>query len=66
MDIPIRLHVRRNMKYQKFFTIQEIDICETTWYKIVGLLRSTYMLYKANSKRGCRFLPQGHKSPHKF
>jgi len=50
MDILRRLHVKTSMKQQKFITIQEINIYEMTWYKIVGLSRSTYMLYKANSK----------------
>jgi hypothetical protein len=31
--------------------IQEIDIYETAWYKIVGLSKSTYMLYKVDSKQ---------------
>jgi hypothetical protein len=29
MDIPRRLHVRANIKQQKFITIQEINIYET-------------------------------------
>jgi len=37
----------------KFIMIQEIIICEMTWYKIIGLSKSTYMLYKIDSKRGC-------------
>jgi hypothetical protein len=41
MDILRRLHVRGNMKQQRFMTILKINICEMTWYKIVGLLRST-------------------------
>jgi hypothetical protein len=32
MDIPRRLHVKRDMKQWKFITIQEIEICETTWW----------------------------------
>jgi hypothetical protein len=66
MDILRRLHVRGDMKQRKFMTIQEIDICETTWYKINGLLRSTYILYKVDSKQGCRFLPHGNKGLHKL
>jgi hypothetical protein len=23
-----------------------VDICEKTWYKVVGLAQSTYMVYK--------------------
>ncbi len=46
--------------------IQEIDIYEMTRYKIVGLSKLTYMLYKVDSKRGCRFLPHGNKGSHKL
>jgi hypothetical protein len=49
-----------------FIMIQEIPFCETSWYKIVGLSRSTYMLYKIDSKKGCRFLPHGNKGSHKI
>ncbi len=49
--------MKRNMKQQEFITTQEIDICETAWYKISGLLRSKYMLYKANCKQGCNLFP---------
>jgi hypothetical protein len=66
MDIPRRLHVRTNTKQQKLMMIQEIDIYEMTWYKIIGLSRSTYMLYKVDSKQGCKFLPHGNKGLHKF
>jgi hypothetical protein len=55
MDIPRTLHVRANMKQQKLIIIQEIDIYEMTCYKIIGLSRSTYMLYKVNSKWRCNF-----------
>ncbi len=34
---------------------QEIYICKMAWYKIVGLSKSIYMLYKENSKCGCDF-----------
>jgi hypothetical protein len=57
--------VKGHMKQWYFMTISEIDICETTWYKSIGLLKSTYMLYKANSKRGCRFLRHNNKGLHK-
>lgn len=50
LDILRRFHTRRNMKWQKFIMIQKVDICETIWYKIVGLLKLTYMLYKLESK----------------
>jgi hypothetical protein len=54
------------MKQRKFKLIQEIKICETTWHKIVGLSISTYMLYKANYKQGCKFLPYNNKGSHKL
>jgi hypothetical protein len=44
LNIPKRLDMKRNMKQQKIITIQEIDIFETVCYKIIGLLRSKYML----------------------
>jgi hypothetical protein len=50
MDIPRRLHVRGDMKQRKFITIQEINIYEMTWFKIIGLSKLTYMLYKVDSK----------------
>jgi hypothetical protein len=50
MDISRRLHVRADTKQQKLITIQEIDIYEMTCYKIVGLSRLTYILYKVDSK----------------
>jgi hypothetical protein len=46
--------------------IQEIHICETTSYEIIGLLRSKYMLYKADCKQGYKFLPHGIKGLHKL
>jgi len=66
IDIPRRLHVRIDMKQWKFITIQEIDIYEMTWYKIIRLSRSTYILYKVNSKWGCIFLLHGNKGSHKL
>ncbi len=60
-DIPTRFHVKGNMQQWKFITIQEIDICEMTWYKIISLSKSTYMLYKTNLKRGCKFLLRNNK-----
>jgi hypothetical protein len=66
MDIPRRIHVRKDMKQWNFIMIYEIDICETTWYKIVGLSKSTYTLYKAYSKWGCKFLPHSNKGSHKL
>jgi len=46
--------------------IQEIDIYEMAWYKIVGLSKSTYMIYKVDSKQRCRFLLHGNKGSHKL
>ncbi len=66
LNIPKRLDMIRNVKQQEFITIQEIDICETTWYKIIGLLRLKYMLYKVDYKWGCKFLPHGDKGLHKL
>jgi hypothetical protein len=66
MDIPKRLHVKRDMQQWKLITIQEIDIYEMTWYKIIGLSKSTYMLYKTNPKQGCRFWPHDNKGSHKL
>jgi hypothetical protein len=36
------------------------------WYKIIGLLRSMYMLYKGFCKQGYRFLPNGNKDTRKL
>jgi len=44
LDIPRRLHARRDIKGEIFIPIEEIENCEMAWYKIVGLLRKTYML----------------------
>jgi hypothetical protein len=56
----------KNMKQQKFITIQEIDICKIAWYKIIGLLILKYMLYKVDYKQGYKFLPHGNKGLHKL
>jgi hypothetical protein len=65
LDIPRRLHMRGNKGQQKFTTIQGVNIYETAWYLIIGLSRSTYMLYKSNNKQGW-FLPHSNKSTHKL
>jgi len=36
------------------------------WYKIVGLSRLTYMLYKGFYKQDCKLLPHGNKGTHKL
>jgi hypothetical protein len=46
LDITRRLHRRGDCKCAKFVTLQERDVCETTWYKIMGISRSSYMNYK--------------------
>jgi len=46
--------------------MQGVDICETTWYKIIGVSRSMYMSYKSNSKWSCQFLPHGNQCTHKL
>jgi hypothetical protein len=48
LNIP-RLHTRRDMKQQKFITMQ-CSNWETTWYKIVGVSKLTYMLDKSDNK----------------
>jgi hypothetical protein len=51
MDIPRKFHVKVDISNKKLITIQEINICEMAWYKIIRLSKSTYMLYKVDSKR---------------
>jgi hypothetical protein len=46
LDIPRRLHQRRDCNCAKFVPFQERDVYETNWYKIMGISRSTYMSYK--------------------
>jgi len=50
LDIPRRLHIRGNIKQQKYLTMPCVDICEIFWYKIIGVSRSTYMLHKFDNK----------------
>jgi len=45
----------------KFTTIQGLDICEIAWYYIIGLSKSTYMLYKLDSKQCFSFYHMGIK-----
>jgi hypothetical protein len=35
LDIPRRLHRRRNCNCAKFLMLQERDVCETAYYKIM-------------------------------
>jgi hypothetical protein len=35
--------------------LQETDVCEIVWYKIMGISRSSYMSYKQETKEGARF-----------
>jgi len=47
LNIPRRLHQRRDCNRAKFVMFQERDhVCETTWYKIMRISRSNYMNYK--------------------
>jgi hypothetical protein len=66
LDIPRRLHTRGDERQQNFITIQGLDIYEIAWYQIIGLSRSTYMLYKLDRKQGYQFLPHGNKGTHKL
>lgn len=43
-----------------------MDICKIVYYKIVNVSKSTYMLYKYDSKKGYQFLPHGNKGTHKL
>jgi hypothetical protein len=45
MDIPRRLHQRGDCNHAKFMKLQKKDVCEITWYKVMGISRSTYMNY---------------------
>ncbi len=65
LDIPRSLRRRRDCNNAKFMTFQDRDVCETTWYKIMGILRSIYMSYKQESKRGCIILPHQNKGSQK-
>jgi hypothetical protein len=42
--------MRGNIRQRKYLTMQDVDICEIDWYKIVGVSRSMYMLHKFDSK----------------
>jgi hypothetical protein len=66
LDIPKRLHMKGDRGQWKFIIIQCVNICEIVWYQIIGLLRSTYMLYKSNNKWGCQFLSHHNKGTHKL
>jgi hypothetical protein len=46
LDIPRKLHRKKECNRAKFVTIQEKDVYKTIWYKIMGIPRSTYMNYK--------------------
>jgi hypothetical protein len=54
LDITKRLHQRVGIKKWRFVTINDVEICEATWYKIVGILWSSYLSYKQNCKCGTR------------
>jgi hypothetical protein len=46
LNIFRRLHQRVGVKKWRFVTIQDVEICEATWYKIVGILQFSYLFYK--------------------
>jgi len=46
LNILRRLHQRVGIKKWRFVTIQEIEICEASWYKIVGISQSLDLFYK--------------------
>ncbi len=54
LDIPKRLHQRVGVKKWRFVTIHDVEICEATWYKIIGILWSSYLFYKQYHKCGTR------------
>jgi len=54
LDVPKRLHNKPKIKKQKFIIVQEVDICKVAWYSIVGILRSTYLDHKMDSKCGTK------------
>jgi hypothetical protein len=62
LDIPRRLHQRGDCNHAKFVTLQEKDVCETAWYKIMRDFSSTYMNYKQESKRFYHIKIRGVKS----
>jgi hypothetical protein len=37
LNIPCRINLRVDVMKHKFITIQGVNICEETWYKVVGL-----------------------------
>ncbi len=55
LDIPRRLHQRRDCNCAKFVMLQKRDVCKKIWYKIMGISRSTYMSYKQECKKGVGF-----------
>jgi hypothetical protein len=57
---------KRKHELTKVYDYASVDIYETTWYKIIGVSKSTYVLYKFESKWGCQFLPHGNKGIHKL
>jgi predicted transcriptional regulator len=56
LNILKRLHRRGDCNHAKYVMLQEKDVCEITWYKIMWISRSTYMNYKQESKIGCKIL----------
>jgi hypothetical protein len=61
LDIPRRLHRRGDCNHANFVMLQERDVCEIVWYKIMGIFKLTYMSYKQENKKGCTILPHRNK-----
>jgi hypothetical protein len=54
LDIPKRLHQRVGVKKWRFVTIHDVEIYETSWNNIVGILWSSYLSYIQYCKCGTR------------
>jgi hypothetical protein len=46
LNILRRLHQRVGIKKWKFVIIQDVEICEASWYKIVGISQSLDLYFK--------------------
>ncbi len=55
LNIPKRLHWRRNFKCAKFVTLQEKDVCKIAWYKIMGILGQLTWVTSRKTKEGVGF-----------
>jgi hypothetical protein len=59
LDILRRLHHKVRVKKWRFVTIHDVEVCEATWYKIIGISRFSYLSYKQDRKCGARQRPHG-------